>query len=157
MDRHGAPELEALLPDEIGGTTLAKLSLNGEDFLALGGETGRGQVEALLGELGKTPADLSVAEAHDPAGVLVSKAGIFRVAGADPVELLDLWVASQQAATQNRIRVSNATVSGLAMTVLTDPSVEVGGTTYAWADGDMIRLVLTDDGAHLEEAIAPAS
>jgi hypothetical protein len=36
VDRHGVPDLEARLPDEIGGVALDKVSLTGPDFMKLG-------------------------------------------------------------------------------------------------------------------------
>ena len=153
VDRHGAADLEARLPDEIAGVALARVSLTGTDFMSLGDEAGQSQMGSFLAGLGKTAADLAVAEAYDPAGILVFKEGLFRVAGADPVQLLDLWVASQQAATSNRLQVSNTTVAGRSVTRLTDPSREVGGTTYAIADGDTLWLIAADDAALLEEAL----
>lgn len=154
VDYHGAPDLEARLPDEIGGVALAKVSLTGPDFMKLGTPTGQGQMTSLLTELGRTPDDLAVAEAYDPSQILTFKEGLFRVAGADTVQLLGLWVASQQAAESNRLQVSNTTVSGRDLTRITDPSIDVGGTTYAFAEGDTLWLIATDDQALLEEALA---
>jgi len=153
VDSHGASDLEARLPDEIGGVALSKVSLTGADFMKLGDEAGQAQMTAFLAELGRTAGNLTVAEAYDPAGVLVFKEGLFRVAEADPVQLLDLWVASQQAATSNRLQVSNSTVAGRSVTRLTDPTREVGGTTYAFADGDTLWLIAADDTTLLEEAL----
>jgi hypothetical protein len=153
VDAHGASDLEALLPDEIGGVTLSKVSLTGADFLKLGDEAGQSQMSTFLAELGRTADHLTVAEAYDPAGILVFKEGLFRVAEADPVKLLDLWVASQQAATSNRLQVSNSTVAGRPLTRLTDPTREVGGSTYAFAEGDTLVLIAADDTALLEEAL----
>ncbi len=132
---------------------MEKVRLTGDDFMKLGGETGQGQMTTLLGQLGKTAADLTVAEAYDPAGLLVFKEGLFRVAGADPVQLLGQWVSSQQAATANRLQVSNTTVAGRDLTRIVDPSRQVATTTYAFADGDTLWLILADETTLLEEAL----
>lgn len=154
VDRNGVPELEALLPEEIGGVALTRLSMTGEDFMALGTEVGRSQMRGMLTELGATVADLSIAEAHDPGGALVFRQGLFRVAGADPAQLLAVWVAAQQAAMQNRLAVTNVTVGGRDLTKLSDVTVEVAGTTYAFVEGDTLWLIMVDDQALLEEALS---
>jgi hypothetical protein len=154
LDLHGAPDLEARLVDEVGGVEMTSVSLTGPDVLASGGAEGREQLLGLLDALGRTVDDLTVAQAHDPAGALVFQQGLFRVAGADPTELLTLWVAAQQAATQNRVRVSNTTVDGVDLTLVEDPTRPVGGRTYAFADGDILVLILADDEALLSEALA---
>jgi hypothetical protein len=153
VDLHGASALETRLADEIGGTTLSKVSLTGADFIAIGGQTGAQEMAGLLGELGRTSGDLTVAQAYDPTGILVFQEGLFRVVGADPVQLLTLWVASQQAATQNRLQVSTTTVGGRDLTHLVDPTREVRANTYALADGDTLWLILADDTTLLEEAV----
>ncbi len=154
VDLHGAPDLEARLTTEIGGVELATVSLTGPDFLATGSAAARSAFEGMLAELGSGPDDLALAQASDPSGALVFQEGLLRVAGADPTELLTLWVASQQAATQNRVRVSNTTVDGVDLTLVEDPTRPVGGRTYAFADGDTLVLILADDEALLSEALA---
>ena len=152
-DLHGAPELEALLPDTIGTTTLSKFSLAGADFFSTGDAKNQAQLTSLLGELGASPDDLRVAEAHDPQGALVFEEGIFQVKGADGAKLLTLWIAQQQAAMNQTLKVSNTTVGGRAMTLLLDPARSVGGSTYAIAIGDSIYLVSADDRALVTEAV----
>ena len=151
---HGAPDLEDLLPDTAATVILSKVSLTGEDFYAAGSSAGRGQVDTLLEELGAAIADLSVAQAADPGGHLVLQIGAFRVRGIDAGRLLGAWVSSQQAAMGNRLQVSNAEVAGRHVTRLVDPDHPVGGSTYAYAVGDTVYLVLADDAALLAEVLA---
>lgn len=151
---HGAPELEALLPDTIGTTTLSKFSLAGPDFFSTGTAKNQAQLASLLDELGASQDDLRVAEAHDPQGALVFQEGIFQVKGADGTKLLTLWIAQQQAAMNQTLKVSKTTVGGRAMTLLLDPARPVGGSTYAIAIGDSIYLVSADDQALVVEAVA---
>jgi predicted small lipoprotein YifL len=154
VDLHGATDLEARLPDQIGGTTLTKVSLKGADFLSTGSSAEQGGLETMLKGLGKTTSDLSLAQEGDPSGYLVLQVGLFRVAGAASAPLLAAWVASQQAATGNTLQVSTETVSGTQVTKLTDPTKPVGGSTYAWAIGDTIALVRADDPKLLDEAVS---
>jgi hypothetical protein len=153
VERHGVPALEEQLVDEIGGTPLSRISLSGADFIALGTDAGRQQIAILLGELDRSIADLTVAQAYDPSGSIVFQEGLFRVAGADPVRLLSQWVASQQAAERNRLVVSNVTVAGRDLTRLLDPTRELGRNSYAFADGDTLWIIRADDMALLEEAL----
>lgn len=151
---HGAPELEDRLPDTVANTTLSKYSLTGEDFYAGGTGTGRGQVDSLLGEVDAALGDVSVAQASDPGGHLVLQVGAFRIRGVAAERLLAAWVSSQQAAMRNQLRVSVTDVGGRHLTVLVDPSRDVGGSTYVYAVDDTIYLVLADDQALLVEALA---
>jgi hypothetical protein len=130
------------------------VSLAGEAFLSTGGETGRGQLEALLTALGKAAADLSVAQAADPTGVLDFQAGLFRVAGADPTRLHDEWVAAQRAATDDRLEVTSVEIAGHPTTRLVDPNQPESGATYATADGDTLVIVRALDEALVAEVFA---
>ncbi len=101
------PELEALLPASVAGIDLERLSITGPDFYKTGTDVNRSQLDELLKNLGKTVADLSVADAGDPTGRAVFELGIFRVAGATPAQLLSEWVAFDQAAKPGRIKVTS--------------------------------------------------
>ena len=154
IDRHGIPALEALLPASVNGIDLERLSITGPDFYKTGTDVNRSQLDELLKNLGKTVADLGVADAGDPTGKAVFEIGIFKVAGAKTAQLLSEWVAFDQAAKPGRIKVSNATVDGRSVTKVVDSSVDVGGTAYAFAVDDAIFLVRADDPALLSAALA---
>jgi hypothetical protein len=130
------------------------VSLTGEAFLSTGGEAGRGQLEALLTDVGKAVADLSVAQASDPTGGLDLQAGLFRVAGADPERLLDAWVQAQQAATDERLEVASVEIAGRPTTRLIDPNHRDAGATYATSDGDTLVIVRTPDETLVAEVFA---
>ena len=154
VDSHAVPELEALLPAKVGDVELERLSLSGADFYALGTADTQGQLDAMLTALGKTVADLAVADAGDPSGRTVLEIGAFRVAGAKPAQLLSEWVASNQASSPGDITVSNETVDGRRLTKLVDRSRDVGGTTRAFVKGDTIFLIGADDPALVSAALA---
>jgi hypothetical protein len=154
IDRHGIPELEALLPTAVNGIALERLSIKGPDFYKTGTDVNRSQLDELLKNLGKTVDDLGVADAGDPTGKAVFEIGIFRVDGAKPGQLLSEWVAFDQAAKPGRIKVSSETVDGRAVTKIVDSSIDVGGTAYAFAVGDAIYLVRADDPTLLSAALA---
>ncbi len=153
VNRHGVPELEALLPTKVGDVALERLSLTGRDFLALGTDQSRAQLGTMLAGLGKGVDDLSIADAGDPTGIAVLEVGAFRISGADPTRLLAAWVASTQASKPGKITVSNVTVDGRALTRLVDASRPVGGVTYAFVKGDTLLLVAADDGGLLSSAL----
>lgn len=153
IETHALPELEALLPASVAGIDLERLSISGPDFYKTGTDVNRSQLDELLKNLGKTVADLSVADAGDPTGRAVFELGIFRVAGAAPEQLISEWVAFDQAAKPGRIKVTAETVDGRALTKLVDSSVQVGGTAYAFAIGDAIYLVKADDPKLLSAAL----
>ncbi len=154
VDRHGVPELEALLPASVGGVALERLSLTGADFHALGTDDSRARLDDMLEALGRTMADLAVADAGDPTGRAVLEVGILRVAGSEPARLLSEWAASNQAVKPGQIAVTSATIDGRRLTKLVDSTRPVGGSTWAFAIGDTIFLVAADDPALLSDALA---
>jgi hypothetical protein len=151
---HAAPALEAKLPDSIGGVAMSKFSMGGADFLSGGTVTGKAQLKELLDQLGKTDADLLLADTYDPTGASQDQAAIFQVQGADPTKLLDLWVAAQTAITHGKTRVSNVTVGGRQLTRLEDFSSEPSRVTYAWSSGDSIMIVAASTDAVLQELVS---
>lgn len=151
---HGAQDLEALLPARVGGIALERRSLTGSAFYSLGTPDTQGRLDAMLTAIGKTIADLTVADAYDPSGRTILEVGAFRVAGARPAQLLSEWVASNQASNPGRISVTNETVDGRAVTKLVDGTREVGATTRAFVIGDTIYLVGADDPALVSDALA---
>ena len=54
------PELEAMLPAELGGTPVLKFSMGGGSFIG-SGQQGTEELAAALAQLGKSPSDLTVA------------------------------------------------------------------------------------------------
>jgi hypothetical protein len=154
VDSHGVPELEALLPASVGGIALERLSLTGADFYALGTSDSRARLDDMLKGLGRTLADLAVADAGDPTGKAVLEVGALRVAGAEPARLLSEWVASNQAVKPGQIVVTAEALDGRRLTKLVDSTRPVGGSTYAYAIGDTIFLVAADDPAILSSALA---
>ncbi len=81
---HGAADLEALLPDSIGGEPLVTLSMSGTQFLASGMAT---EVQAALTALGKSASDLSVAFGSNSQVVVIA----FRVNGAPGSAILEAF------------------------------------------------------------------
>ncbi len=154
VDAHGVPALEALLPTRIGSVDVTRLSLTGNDFYATGTPESRSRLDAFLASLGKTVADLRVADAGDPSGRTLLDIGAFQVVGAKPADLLAEWVASAKAAAPTATSATETTIGGRAVTKLVDGTREVGATTYIYAKGDTLFLVGADDLALVTSALS---
>lgn len=154
VNGHGVPELEALLPAKVGDVALERVSLTGSDFYLTGTAKTRSRLDDLLARLGKKISDLTVADAGDPRRLAIIEVGAFRVAGAGSAQLLSEWVASNQSVSPSRIKVSNVTIDGRALTKLVDSGRPVGGTIHAFVKGDIVFLVDADDPALLSSALA---
>lgn len=89
---HDAPDLEALLPKELNGTTLEVQSWDGEGILS--DDAWSTSMRSFLTSVGKTPADLHVAQAYDPTQALDGSVGVYRVTGVEAVALRDALVAA---------------------------------------------------------------
>jgi hypothetical protein len=140
---HEAPDLEAALPDQVGGVALQKLSFKGSGSLA--GGTDSQDFQNLLGAIGKSPDDFSLAVA---AGQNVS-VGVFRVAGTDGNVLLTAFIEAAKkgdATTQ----VSDANRGGKSVRKV----VTGTDTTYAYANGDKVFFVQSETDALVDEALS---
>jgi hypothetical protein len=109
-----SPELEGMLPTEIGGTPFIVQSFTGTD--AFGNDAGSRAVTAGLRALGKSPADLELAEAYDQNESLDLYLFAFRLPGADPEALrtlvLDSWlVADAEGVTSEEVQLGGKTVT----------------------------------------------
>jgi hypothetical protein len=150
---HCATDLEAMLPTEIGGTKLSAVSLNGPGFLSTGNASNRSALTEMLGSLGKTPAELSVAQAADPTGVLVFKEGIFRVVGSTPEALLAAWLTAQTT-VQPTLVIGRVTIAGQTVTKLADSKNLDAPPLYVVAKGDELWIVGARDEKLIDEAIS---
>jgi hypothetical protein len=95
-DSPASAVLEALLPDQLDGTTLTVDSATGATSVD-GGPTGRA-LDAAVVSLGKQPADLEIAIAYDDSGAVDLTILAFRIAGIDAATLerliLQTWIGS---------------------------------------------------------------
>jgi hypothetical protein len=98
---HGAQDLEAFLPDTIGGVTVTKASVSGADFMSLGGSE---ELQAALTALGKTPADLKVAFGSAGSGTIFA----FQVNGVPGTQILSALFAAETAGST----VTDVTLGG---------------------------------------------
>ena len=146
-----SPELEGMLPTEIGGTPYIVQSFTGAD--AFGNDAGSRAVTAGLRALGKSPADLELAEAYDQNESLDLYLFAFRLPGADPEELrslvLDSWlVAGAEGVTSEQVELGGKTVT----------HVEYGDDfqdAYVYSLGDT-AIIIHSGTPDLAEAAAEA-
>ena len=127
---HVAPDLEALLPQAVDGAPMTSQSVAGT--AALGSDATSTSLIASLAKLGKTPADLEIAEAHDATGALPMRLFAFRVKGVAGADLANAVVTSWLANTTDTPPRSSVTIAGHKLTKVTyttGPADYVYGTT----------------------------
>lgn len=156
MDLPGsAPELEALLPDEIGGAEAVKFSMGGAELMA--DEEGSGvdpEFIAFLERLGAQPDDISIAFAFsfsadgDSAGI-----GAFRVAGANSDDLEREFMATMETDGEV-VDWQSASVGGKDVRTAADPDT-TGNVIYVYTAGDIVFFVTTPDEATAAELLEP--
>ena len=123
-------ELEAMLPDAIGGQTVSKQSLTGRDFVNLG-MGGAAAFEDMLGELGASIDDLSVAIGS--AGTVVLFA--YEVDGQSAAQVFEGLEAAFQAGGAGT--VSDVTVGGRPVVQVTTPTE----TTYIYLASGVVFII----------------
>lgn len=137
------PDLEAMLPDQLGGATVRKQSVTGATFLATG-MAGVAALRQLLEDLGKSPDDLSVGFGTTTAVTIIA----YRIDGIPAEELFagfEEALASAPSAT-----LTDQTVGGRNVKVVTSPTE----TTYVYFGGDVVFIIGgTVTPALLEEAV----
>ncbi len=149
IDLNQAKDLESLLPDQVKGQKLQKISLKGSQFL--GTDSSNKEFLAMLTALGKTPNDVSVAVASGSAPAI--SLGAFRIAGADGNRILDEF---KKAAEKNGTTVtfSAANIGGKDVQTWTDPKQSAQGPQYTYTKGDILFLVQSKDQAAAAEALS---
>ena len=140
-DMHQAPDLEAEIPGDVNGVTLTKLSFNGAGMASLGGSSE--EFMAVLGTLGKTPADFTAAVATDMGGGSLDVSAI-RIAGVDANALYQAFAADVKTNTPN-VQLSQVSLGGRTVTKGVDPSDSSGGAQYVYTKGDTLFVVSTTD------------
>ncbi len=140
-DTHDAPQLEAVLPTTINGTTLASQSWTAAEEGILNGDEWSTSMTTFLTTAGKTPADLLIAQAIDPdQGIDVSIAA-YQIAGTQPSALRDALVAAWKS-QYAQMAFSEVTLAGKTVTkgVGTDlPS------SYLYLDANVVYDIETTD------------
>lgn len=144
-------ELEALLPDELCGKPVIKLSLNGESFM----DGAESFFTATLKQLGKSASDLAVATAAAAPGtppICFTVAGVWRVKGADPGKMRDVFLAEAAKAAKGGDAFEQRTVGGKSVYV-GQPAVLDDQQMYGYFVGDALFYVFSDSEDNAAKAI----
>ncbi len=148
-----APLLEAEMPHAVNGTTLTVQSAT--DATSLGTTPSNRALDAAMTSLGKTPADLEVADAADASGALALSVLGFRVAGVDPAKLrtvvLDAWLSINTPG----VTVSSVTLAGTPATMVAYG--DSGPSEYVLVHGDSVLVIETADQSLAANVVAALS
>jgi hypothetical protein len=152
----GAVDLEALIPDTVGGVALQKLSMRGDEFADSENGQGSAEAEEFVRNLGVSPDDVSVAigfgvEPDSGSGVAVF---VFRARGADSSRLMQGFKDATDAERDTPLQWEAATVGGKQVQRATDPEQE--NRVYLYVSGDVLVFVATtseDDAAEVLEGM----
>jgi hypothetical protein len=146
----GAEDLEALIPETVGGVALQRLSMRGDEFVGSGGASAEAQ--EFLRSLGVANDDVSVAVGFgatpDGSGGVAIFA--FRAEGADSSRLLQAMQSAIDAESASPLEWETVTVGGKEVQRAADP--EQQGQTYLYVTGDLLVFVATtneDDAAEV--------
>lgn len=140
-----AKDLEALLPDQLCGAAVQKLSMAGSDFEGMVDE----EFAKTLTGLGKSPSDVSMAIAAPLAAESNCGAGVFRISGADTNRLQEAFVQSAEA---DGSTATSTNLGGKGVVILTT----AGEATkqYVYFAGDAIFFAVAPDDATAETILS---
>jgi hypothetical protein len=132
----GAKELEAMLPNEMCGSTAIKFSMSGDQF----GQDVDQEFKDTLQTLGKSPSDVSFAAAGSTDGKC--GAGIFRVNGVEQARLQEVFLNASKSEGGS---FAPASVGGRSVFVVTSS----GDAAKQWVyfKDDAALFVTADDEA----------
>ena len=150
------PELEALLPDTLGGQPVTKSSASGRDIALIVGSSGDPTIGTFLTDVGASPEDTAIAfgiAGADPVSATAVTA--FRIGGADPAALLGQYLAAADATVAGGVETASVTVGGKQVLLVTNNAVTVGPNTfYLYASGVTLFFVQSAAEALAAEAIS---
>lgn len=137
----GVADLEALIPDTVGGVALQKLSMRGNEFA--NSSSASPEAEEFLRTLGVSPEDVSVAigfgiSPESNSGVAVFA---FRAEGADSAHLLQAFKDATDAEQDTPLEWESVNIGGKEVQRATDP--QQNNRVYIYVTGDLLVFVAT--------------
>ncbi len=144
-----AKELEALLPDSLGGVKLVKASYKGSDFI--NSANSNQEFKTWLTSVGKSLDDVSAAFGFAASGTSGSAIFAFRVQGVDNGRLIDAFKTSE-AQSSSTMTWTSANVGGKSVQQSTDPNSKE--SVYLYGTADLVFFVTTNDAAVAQEALS---
>jgi hypothetical protein len=145
-----APELEALMPRLVSGTTLVVESATGDQVL--GTDAASKALVSALDSFGKKPTDLQIAQAYDASSTLDLTVLGFRVPGISAAKLQPAVLQTWLFAGATGVTTKQTTVSGVKVAEVT-----YGGSTsvsYVAARKDAVIIVQSANAALAAAALA---
>lgn len=137
---HLAPDLEARLPGELRGASLAKASTIGEAVFQ--DDAWSKEMTAFLAGVGKTRSDLRFAQVWDPRGELDLDAGIFHVPGIAAPSVRQALVDSSRPNAPG-LTAATLAVADKSVTAVVYP--DGGPSLYLYEHDDVVFYVGTRD------------
>ncbi len=138
-----APELEAKLPTEIGGTQLTIQSASADQVF--GGDPNSRALSARIRALGAEVSDLQIAQAFDDSGAIDLQVTAFRLPGKDGAKLseavIDTWLSANAAG----VTKSEVTLGGKKVTKI--DYGDAGTVEYVYVGSDFVIVIDTADPA----------
>ena len=145
-----APELEALMPRLVNGTTLIVESATGDQVL--GTDAASKALVAALTSFGKKPTDLQISQAYDSSSTLDLTVLGFRVPGISAAKLQPAVLQTWLFAGATGVTTKDATIGGVKVTEVT-----YGGSTsvsYVAARKDAVIVIQSADPTLAAAALA---
>jgi hypothetical protein len=136
-----AAELEALIPDEVGGVALQKLSMRGNEFANSGSASA--EAEEFLRNLGVDTEDVSVAVGFGaaPDGASTVAVFIFKAEGAQSGRLMETFKSAVDAEQNEPLEWETVTVGGKQVERASAP--QNNGQVNIYVSGDTLYFVAT--------------
>ncbi|TMB50012.1 MAG: hypothetical protein E6J50_06740 [Chloroflexi bacterium] len=143
-----AKELEALIPDTLGGVKVTKGSMKGSDFV--NSSSSNPELKTFLDSIGKSLNDVSAAFGFVASGSSGSAVLAFRVQGVDNAKLVDAFKSSSNI-SGTTMTWTSANVGGKNVQEAKDPDTQT--STYVYGTADLLFLVETNDTKIAQEAL----
>jgi hypothetical protein len=145
-----APDLEAQLPTEIGGTTMQVQSQTADNVF--GDDPNSRALSARIRALGADLADLQIAQESDETGTIDLTIVAFRLPGKDATKLRAAIVETWLSANVEGVRQSEITLGGKKVTKV-DYGDE-GPIDYVYRGSDYVIVIDTADPGLATEAVS---
>jgi hypothetical protein len=144
-------ELEKLIPDSVGGVTLQKFSMKGNEFIASASSSA--ETKAFLDALGVSPADVAVAFGYgaDPSSQSAVAVFVFHAQGAGSDKLITVFKkAADEGSTTYTWQAGS--VGGKSVQIGTNPT-SANAKIYLYATNDDLFFVSTSTEAQATEVL----
>lgn len=142
-------DLEALIPDSVGGFTMTKSSSKGDDYLVAPGSSP--ELVQFLQDVGVSPSDVSIAIGSGYNADVTSSLFMFviRAKGADSGNLVSAFKTASTTEGETPIPWASATVGGKQV----EAAEANGGSTYLYVKGDVLFWITATPTTLAEEVI----